>query len=93
MTFNAKAFINYEISDIESCYGTTMSPKERLEYNSVANKIQKLYDTKNIEGLEKIANNNELYTTAMQRCADEALGDILIDECGSNPINILKNRG
>jgi hypothetical protein len=85
MSFNAISFIKYEISDLQETYGHDMSAKEKAEYMSYAKTIQMLYVNADTEKLDKIACDNENYPACVQRCADEALHELIMMENMKEP--------
>lgn len=85
MAFNAISFIKYEISDLQETYGHDMSAKEKAEYMTHARIIQAFYNNGDIKKLEIIADDNENYPACVQRCADEALHELIMMENMKEP--------
>lgn len=71
--FNAIVLMRSELADMQAHGFDFLNENDREEYYATARKIQDLYNKKNIAALEFIAENNERYTAAEQRCADYAL--------------------
>ena len=85
MAFNAISFIKYEISDLQETYGHDMSIKDKAEYMAFARQIQAHYLNADMDKLTKIADDNENYPACVQRCADEALHELIMMENMKEP--------
>ena len=70
-TFNARKFMSLEIADYVDSFGD-IAKGDFSEYMATANKIQKLFNSRNVKALEAISENNEDYSAMEQRCADMA---------------------
>lgn len=80
MAFNAISFIKYEISDLQETYGHDMSQKEKATYMAFAKQIQAHYLNADMDSLTMIADNSVDHPACVQRCADEALHELIMME-------------